>query len=167
MTRPARTIGGAAVAAVLVGILVNALALQKERHPAAFVTPPKQAQVAPAVEPPAPAPAVAVQESAPVDIQPPARPANLGAETTGSVHANDPIRDLLRGDPGKDSDVKHLTLSAQNALIKLGYAVKANGVAGPSTQQSIREFERAHGQTPTGEVTPKLVRQLAAAAAPH
>ena len=56
------------------------------------------------------------------------------------------------------------TLAAQNALIKLGFAVKADGVDGATTRQAIQQFERAHGFIPLGEITPKLVKELTAAA---
>jgi peptidoglycan hydrolase-like protein with peptidoglycan-binding domain len=55
-------------------------------------------------------------------------------------------------------------LGAQNALVKLGYAVKPDGADGAATRQAIREFERAHG-LPQTEITPRLVKQLNAAAA--
>ena len=58
----------------------------------------------------------------------------------------------------------HLAIAAQSALIKLGFAIKADGVAGASTQQAIQQFERAHGLAPSGEVTPRLVKLLSAAA---
>jgi hypothetical protein len=140
MSRPMRTIAGAALTAVLTGIIVNALLLQKS-HRVAAAEPP--AQSAPAKAPPPPP-------------SPPAQTASANA---------DPIRDLLRTDVSKDnSDSKRLIVAAQNALIKLGFAVKADGVAGASTQQAVQQFERTHGLIPSGEITPKIVKQLTAAA---
>ena len=164
---PARSIAGAVLAAILVGIIVNALALQKERHPAPFfaskpAAPAQAAVPAPAAIPVAPAVAAAPDNS-PVAVQPPVRPSSLGAAPDASAaRSTDPIRDLLRGDVGKDAS--HLTLAAQNALIKLGYSVKANGLAGPATIAAIHEFEHAHGLAASSEITPKLVKQLTAAA---
>jgi hypothetical protein len=166
LTRPATTIAGAAFAAVLVGILVNALALQRER----IHLPSLPAARAPVAEAPraAPAPAPAADASA-QPVTPPARPADLGAAAdiapppAPPAARGDAIHDFLKGD-AHDPDARRLTLAAQNALIKLGYSVKADGVAGASTQQSIRDFARAHGIAST-EITPKLVRQLTAAAA--
>ena len=161
---PARSIAGAVLAAILVGIIVNALALQKERHPAPFFSA-RSATQAQAAAPAQTAVAAALDASA-VAVEPPARPANLGvpADAAASVAARsgDPIRDLLRGETGKDAS--HLILAAQNALIKLGYAVKADGVAGASTIAAMHEFEHAHGLAASSEITPKLVKQLAAAA---
>jgi len=156
---PARSLAGAALAALFVGIIVNALALQKERHPAPFF----------AAKPSAPMQPAPVQTGAAAEasvVEPPARPTGLGsvpdAGASAAARSGDPIRDLLRGEAGKDA---HVIALAQNALIKLGYAVKADGVAGASTVAAIREFERAHGLPASSEFTPRLVRQLVAAAA--
>jgi hypothetical protein len=168
MSRPARTIAGAVLTAVLTGIVINALLLQKS-HRIVAVEPPALAK--PPAPPPAPPPAQVppAAESAPAPAEPPARPADLGAlidTTAAPTHSGDPIRDLIRTDSGgKDaSDAKRLTIAAQTALIKLGFALKADGVAGASTQQAIQQFERTHGLIPMGEITPKIVKLLTAAA---
>jgi peptidoglycan hydrolase-like protein with peptidoglycan-binding domain len=100
-------------------------------------------------------------------VAPPARPADLGSQAEVApappTRSTDPIRDLLRGDAGKETT--HLTVSAQNALIKLGFPIKADGVAGASTVQAILQFEHARGMPPSGEITAKLIKQLGAAAA--
>jgi hypothetical protein len=166
LSRPARTIAGATLAAVLTGIVVNALLMQKEHRTAPFFAAPKPATAV--VEPPArPAsvPAPAIAESAPVVAQPPSRPAGLGAAGDAvpipPARSGDPIRDLLRGG---DKDASHLTMAAQAALIKLGFALKADGVEGASTEQAIQQFEHTHGLAASSEITPKLVKQLGAAA---
>jgi hypothetical protein len=164
LTRPARTIAGATLAAVMTGVIINALALQKSHRGA----PPAAPLAAPAAglgAPPA-QPATTSGESAPIVVAPPSRPADHGgvAETSGG--RTDPIRDLIRTESGpKDVEAKHLTLAAQTALIKLGFAIKADGLAGASTQQAILQYERTHGYIPLGEITPKLVKELSAAAA--
>jgi peptidoglycan hydrolase-like protein with peptidoglycan-binding domain len=104
---------------------------------------------------------------------PPARPAHLGAASEPAPptpppappapRSGDAIRDLLRSDSAKES--AHLTLAAQSALVRLGYVLKADGVAGATTTQAIEMFERAHGMPASGEITPKLVKQLNAALA--
>jgi hypothetical protein len=161
MTRPARTVAGAILAAVLTGIVINALVMQRERRAAPFFVP--VAIPAPIGQPPA----VPVAAEAPAIAQPPTRPINLGSETdvasASPPRSGDPIRELLRGDAGRDST--HLTLSVQSALIKLGFSIKADGVAGASTVQAIQQFERSHGVPPSGEITAKLLKQLGAAAA--
>lgn len=163
LSRPARTIAGAVLAAVLTGIVINALLMQKERRSTPFFAAPKPATAV--VEPPA-RPAPAIVESAPVVVQPPARPVDLGAASdpvpAPAPRSGDPIRDLLRSDGTKDG--AHLTIAAQSALIKLGFAIKADGVVGASTEQAIQQFEHAHGLASSSEITPRLVKQLSAAA---
>ena len=163
LSRPARTIAGAALAAILTGIVVNALLMQKERRSAPFFAAAKPAAIV-ADAPAAPSPAPV--ESAPVVVQPPIRPTHLDAAAESPPlppsRSGDAIRDLLRGDSGKDAS--HLTIAAQNALIKLGFTVKADGVAGASTVQAIQQFERSRGVAPSEEITAKLVKQLNAAA---
>jgi hypothetical protein len=162
LTRPARTIAGATLAAVLTGIVVNALLMQKERHSAPFFAAPKPAVVV--AERPA-RPANAVVESAPAVAVPPARPVDVSTPTdpvpVPPPRSSDPIRDLLRGDA---RDTGRLTAAAQNALIKLGFTIKADGVEGASTEQAIQQFERAHGLAASSEITPRLVKQLSSAA---
>ena len=70
---------------------------------------------------------------------PPARPADT-AEAPRS--AQDPIAELLAGN---HDEASRLTMAAQTALAKLGYAVKPDGKEGAATEQALREFERAHG----------------------
>jgi type IV secretory pathway VirB10-like protein len=163
-------IAGAVLAAVMTGIIVNAMLLQRSHRLAAVE--PSAAQIAaakaPATASPEPATAPANIEAAPAPALPPARPADLGAlieATAAPTRSADPIRDLLRTDSNaRDGEAKKLTIAAQTALIKLGFSVKADGVAGVSTQQAVQQFERAHGLASTGEITPRLVRQLTAAA---
>jgi len=169
-TLPRRVYVLAAVAALLFGIGFNALLLQRGRHPAPLFAPPAPSLPAPsasAVPLPPPAPPETAREApalpAPAAAEPPARPAAADA----GVRDNDPIGALLRSESQNDDG--RLVLAAQNALIKLGYPVKADGNEGAATKQAIRDFERAHGLPPS-EITPRLVKQLNAAAtrnAPH
>jgi hypothetical protein len=163
LSRPARTVAGATLAAILTGIVINALVMQKEHRSAPLFG---AARLATEVSPPPAALAPATVQTAPVATQPPARPAGLGAASDPAPippsRVDDPIRDLLRGDAGKDP--AHLVTAAQNALIKLGFAIKADGVIGASTEQAIQQFERAHGLAPSAEITPRLVKLLSAAA---
>lgn len=168
LSRPARTVAGAALAAVLTGIVVNALVLQKARRTAPFYAASRPATTNPE---PAATPGPASVQSAPVVAQPPIRPTDLGA-TVDSIPAppsrsSDPIRDLLRGDQNHGDaarEAARLTIAAQNALNKLGFAIKADGVAGASTEQAIQRFERAHGLPQSSDITPRLVKQLGSAA---
>jgi len=156
---------GAALFAALVGIGVNALLLQRERHPAPLFgyAAPKLPSAAPAPAPPPPQKPASTEDNAPPAQSsaalPPARP----AESAGSSSsASDPIAELLAGEP--HGDASRLTLAAQTALAKLGYPVKPDGKEGSATEQALREFERAHGLPPATEITERLVKQLTAAA---
>jgi hypothetical protein len=159
---------GAALFAALVGIGVNALLLQRERHPAPLFgyAAPKLPSAPPAPAPPPPQKPASTDDNAPPAppapssaALPPARP----AESAGSSSpASDPIAELLAGEP--HGDASRLTLAAQTALAKLGYPVKPDGKEGSATEQALREFERAHGLPPATEITERLVKQLTAAA---
>ena len=156
----------AALSVALVGIGVNALLLQRERHPAPLFGIAAQQRPAPAPAPaaaPPPKPVSAEHEaSAPppsTAALPPARPA---AATQVSAPASDPIAELLAGEA--DSDASRLILAAQTALAKLGYPVKPDGKEGAATEQALRDFERAHGLPPATGITERLVRQLTQAA---
>ena len=164
---------GSGLAIALVGIGVNALLFQHERHPAPlFGSTPPAASSAPAnrasgaplgaksataereasAAPPAAAPSPAAL--------PPARPAESPEGSASSP--TDPITDLLRGEPPADGG--HMILAAQTALARLGYPVKPDGNDGPATRQALRDFERIHGMPASTEVTPRLLKQLTSAA---
>jgi Putative peptidoglycan binding domain len=156
---------GAALFAALVGIGVNALLLQRERHRAPLFgyAAPKVPSAAPAPAPPPPQKPTSTEDVAPPAQSsaalPPARPVeSMGSSLPGS----DPIAELLAGEPR--GDASRLTLAAQTALAKLGYPVKPDGKEGSATEQALREFERAHGLPPATEITERLVKQLTAAA---
>jgi Putative peptidoglycan binding domain len=157
---------GAGLAIAVVGISVNALLFQHERHPAPLfgspLPPATPAGRAPAASP-APRPASVEREASaapPPANLPPARPADAA---DGSAAApSDPITDLLRGEAHVDG--AHLIMAAQTALAKLGYPVKPDGNDGLATQQALRDFERVHGLPPSTEITPRLLKQLTLAA---
>jgi hypothetical protein len=153
---------GAALSVALIGIGVNALLLQRERHPA-----PLFGLAAPKLPSPSPAPAapqkpVSAEDNAPPAQSPEALPPARPAEAAGSSpSSSDPIANLLAGETHSDS---RLVLAAQTALAKLGYAVKPDGKEGAATQQALREFEHAHGLPPATEISERLVKQLTLAA---
>ncbi len=157
---------GAVLSLALVGIAVNALLLQRERHPAPLFgySQPKPALPASApTPPPAPAPKAAAEHEAPPAQPPAALPPARPAETGRSAPAaSDPIAELLAAETHDDGS--HLTLAAQTALAKLGYPVKPDGKEGAATEQALRDFEHAHGLPPATEITERLVKQLSQAA---
>jgi hypothetical protein len=158
---PARGYAAAALTAALVGIVVNALALQHARHPAPFFAHAPVVAAAPAPPPPAPpvAPAAAETASAPVAPTPPARPVQLGGAATSG--GDDAIADMLRADQQQEAQKR--LLAAQAALVKLGYVVKADGEPSAATSTALRDFERAHGLPPSNDVTPRLLKALTGA----
>jgi len=156
---PARGYAGAALAAVLTAIVVNALILQHQRHPAPFF-----AAHPPAAEAP-PTPTAKAREPGPVAVLPPARPAALASDAGSPAGGRgvDAIGEVLREEA--DKEAQKSILAAQNALIKLGYALGADGTLDAATAAALRDFERAHALPLSTEVTPRLLKHLTAAAA--
>ena len=157
---PAQVYLGAALSALLVGIGVNALMLQRERHPAPLFVPARpHASQASA---PLPAPEDASHAASTSTLAPMPALTRTIANGDAPSRAPDQIGDLLRDQNlGEGS---RLILAAQGALQRIGYAVKIDGAEGAATQQALRDFERAHGLPLTTEVTPRLVKQLISAA---
>jgi len=79
-----------------------------------------------------------------------------------AAHEPDAIGALLRGKSVNDDS--HLVRAAQVALAKLGYPVRTDGAEDSATRRALRRFERAHGLTPTAEISPELVKRLTSAA---
>ncbi len=162
---PARTYVAAGLLALLIGIAVNALVLQSRRHPAPLFAP-SPATLSPtppnAIPVPPPPPPDAVREASPPAPAAPEPPARPPAAAGSAARPTDQIGNWLRGEAQGDDG--HLVLTAQTALVKLGYAVKADGNEGAATHQALRDFERAHGLPLTTDITPRLVKQLEAAA---
>ena len=152
---------GLAVFLVIVSIGVNALVLQRGRHPAPLFAPFAAPPPPPASAAPPPSEASSAAPTAAVPTEPPPRPPKV-ADAPVAPPVSDPIGDLLHSESKTDAD--RLTLTAQAALIKLGYALKPDGNEGPATEQALRDFERAHGLPVSPEISPRLVRQLNQAA---
>ena len=168
-----KTLGGYVAIAFcgsLLGVVVNAVVLQHERHPAPLfhsdppATTPAAAVAAPTAAPspdPQPAPAAATQSSrldeAPTPIARP--PATAAAPPKKADSIGDLLRNGGASDGGKDLAV------AQHALIKLGYTLDADGVMGADTLRALHEFEKSHSLPVSSEITPRLLAKLNAAAA--
>ncbi|GGH13712.1 hypothetical protein GCM10007036_12510 [Alsobacter metallidurans] len=169
---PGVTAVGAAGAAIGVGIIVNALALQNAPHPAPLFG--KGA-------------ADVVKVGAIPPVLPPSRPTDLGNSptSTASVVAaesprpqkaslstpsatpqpipRDAIGDMLRGG-SSGVELNKGVLAAQKALNKLGYGpVKADGVMGSGTRQAVERFEQDRKLPQTGELNPRTAKALASA----
>jgi hypothetical protein len=161
-----RGFAGAALLAMMIGIVVNAVALQHGRRldlppdpgRTAFVKPPSA--VAPA--PTSTVAAVASAPSAEAAPTPPIRPTPTTVALARAPRAVDPIADLLRSSSG---DNRRLVSAAQGALAKLGFAVRATGAMDANTRSAIVEFDKSRHLPVSTEITPKLVKTLTSATA--
>lgn len=166
LRRPGQTILCATFAGLLVGIMANALFLQTARHPAPIFGPPlptRPLAAAPApVAKAAPADfAAAAQPPAFVPVPPP-RPADFSVAAREAEVQKDQIGSLLKGAAAPAPETTRLVASAQRALAKLNYPVKADGVMGATTRQSIEKFELSRKLPITGDLTPRTLRELSA-----
>jgi len=76
--------------------------------------------------------------------------------------AHDQITELLSGSVPASGTAQRVS-AVQRALDDFGYGpVKATGTIGPETSAAIRKFESARKMPITGQVSPRLVRELAA-----
>ena len=165
---------GYVLALALLGIVVNAVVLQRERHPAPFFagdpTPPASAPAAPLVPAPpanisasAPAPAP-MTKAAPVETVPPlppARPLERTPAPTTSAHVGDALGELIRASNGADAKT---VAAVQKTLVRAGYVLTADGVLGDDTVDALKDFEKTHGMPISTELTPRLLNKLTAAA---
>jgi hypothetical protein len=158
----------AALAAVMAGIIINALTLQHARHPSPFFAakgrPTSIAAKNPMEPPPPPPPTSSSSLVSELPPAPPPRPVGLGApnEPVFPSRTADPIADLIHSGGSKDSS--RLVAAAQIALVKLGYSIKIGGPPGADTAAALHDFEKAHGLPLSTEVTPHLIKLLNAAA---
>ncbi|GAC1330698.1 MAG: hypothetical protein NVSMB26_08350 [Beijerinckiaceae bacterium] len=170
--RPIETAAGAVFTALMTGVLINAIALQSVRHPSPLFSPAPTGVVATAapVEAPKPLPRpVSVALAPPVSAPPVAvapHPVAVAHETPDPAEAKAPdaIGQMLRsgasaGVPAPDA---RRVLAAQKGLVKLGFVLRPDGVIGATTRQAIEKYERERGLPPRGELTPKLMREIAA-----
>lgn len=148
------TVAGAALAAMMIGIVVNALALQHGRRLALAPDPTAVAAIKPAPTPVVRAPAHAVETPTPA-------PRPTVVALARAQKSDDAIADFLRA---QAPEKRRLTLAAQEALVKLGFSIKATGALDAQTRSALREFEKSRHMTASTEISAKLVRALKAAA---
>jgi hypothetical protein len=173
--RPVESIACAVAAALLTGILLNALAFQNARHPSPlFGTP---IAIAPQADAPKPVPRPLSINAAPLPIAPATQPVPIPTRPIGTprdaetapAKAADAIGDMLRAAPDAAASASSPSaieaariLLVQKGLVKLGYAVRADGVMGSTTRQAIEKFERERGWPARGELTPRVLREISA-----
>ncbi len=62
--------------------------------------------------------------------------------------------------PNPAIDSSKRILAIQEALKKLGHQIKTDGVAGPDTRIAIESFERAQKLQVSGQMSPRVVREI-------
>ena len=179
---PKDVIAGALALAAIIAIIANALLMQAGRHPApmfgTLTTLP--ATALPVV---ASVPASLLPRPRPVEADtalPETRPAEPKAadpltnlvKTTSTVQAataNIPRPPLAVPVSSRVDSVpvsvggSHRVAAVQRALTEYGYGqLKPTGVVGSDTQAAIQKFEKARRLPVTGQVSDRLVRELAA-----
>ncbi|HEX4040615.1 MAG TPA: peptidoglycan-binding domain-containing protein [Xanthobacteraceae bacterium] len=140
--RPVDSVAILLAAAASLLIVVNALFLQTGAHPAPFFA--------------NPAPAPVANSDAPKPNNPPPRPFAAGtAPQPVAMRRDDPIADLIGPSPR--------IAAVQRALSDYGYGqIKPSGILDDATSTAIEKFDRERGLPVTGEVSDRLVRELAA-----
>ena len=141
--RPVDTFAVLAAAGASIVIVVNAVFLQVGSHPAPFLVNPKPAQLASHDEPRHPEPALSRSPPATLAPQPVAE------------RRDDPIADLIGPSPR--------IAAVQRALSDYGYGqIKPSGMLDNATSAAIEKFQRERKLPVTGEVSDRLVSELAA-----
>jgi hypothetical protein len=184
---PKDVIAGALALAAIVAIIANALFMQAGRHPApmfgTLTTLPAGASPVVATVPasllPRPRPVEAdtvLSETRPVDPKAAdpkaADPMTSLVKTTSTVQAataNIPRPPMTVPVSSRVDSVpvsiggSHRVAAVQRALTEYGYGqLKPTGVVGSDTQVAIQKFEKARKLPVTGQVSDRLVHELAA-----
>lgn len=116
-----------------------------EKTPVANPTsPPSQDEIARILSAgaPKPAPSVEVRPANRKPAPPRQKPAQASSAQASSVQASPAV------------------LKAQEALVRLGFVLKPDGVAGATTKAAIARYERDHGLPARGQLTPAMTRRL-------
>ena len=132
-------------------ILVNALFLQKGRHPAPMFTEVGQPAGPTTGSIPMPLPKPQASARLPTATLPAAPVKTAAAPRADS--RTDPIAELL--------EPSNKTASVQRALAEFGYGqIKPTGTLGPETRAAIEKFERERRLPVTGQISERLTREL-------
>ena len=181
---PKDLVAGVLVLAAVSAIIVNALFLQAGRHPAPIfgsvvVMPaPGPASASPLPRPRPVEADAAVSESRIAEPRPPERPAepkaadpltNLVKATSAAPAAASnimrppaPVPVSSRAETPASSGPRRVA-AVQRALTEYGYGqLRPTGTVGSDTQAAIQKFERERKMPVTGQVSDRLVRELAA-----
>jgi predicted component of type VI protein secretion system len=175
--RPGAALGSIIAVAAASAIAVNALGNQTASHPAPLfaskterATAPRPADPSPAATPVPPSRPMAAAVPAPAPVVAP-QPVPAPAPQAAPRSANrDALGDFLRGMDANGgapvaAEPQKSIAGAQRALVKLGYGpLKVDGLLGQGTRQAIERFEKDRRLPVTGEITPRILRDLSAQA---
>jgi hypothetical protein len=179
---PKDMIAAALALAAIIAIITNALFMQAGRHPAPMfgmvTTLPAAALPVVASVPANPLPRprpveadIALPETRPADprIGDPLTSLVKTTSTVQATTANIPRPPLAVPVSSRVDSVtvsiggSHRVAAVQHALTEYGYGqLKPTGVVGSDTQAAIQKFEKARKLPVTGQVSDRLVRELAA-----
>lgn len=176
---PVAIMGTIAAIALSSLVIVNALWWQDGQHPSPLFGEPSATKSVAVRDEPLPPPRQARNTAARADATSP--PARSSAAQTPPVppaspqaippkpSADDPIAHLLttgsppsaaRGTTVSSAGASNKgVLGVQKALIKLGYAITADGLNGPATRQAIAAFEKLEGLPITGDPANAAMRK--------
>ncbi len=175
---PKDSIAAALACAAVIAIIVNALLLQAGHHPSpmfgaavALPLPPSTSSSTSPLPRPRPSQADAGGDDA-------------RAGETGSIEIRDataiahPVKAVSTSHPAARAAAPHSSrrdplgelivssrrvVNVQRALTRYGYGqLKATGTVGPDTQAAIQKFERERKLPVSGQISDRLVRELAA-----
>ncbi|PJG57111.1 peptidoglycan-binding protein [Bradyrhizobium forestalis] len=189
---PKDTLAGLVAVAAIAAIVANALFLQTGRHPAPMfgtvINLPAPSSVP--LSNPMPRPRPVGADTSPLEpratefrVEP--KPAERAAEkapekpveATASTRSNDPMTNLVKATtstppsalrppapiPAQSPAARRIA-GVQRALSEYGYGnLKITGAMSGETQSAIQKFEREHKMQVTGQVSDRLLRELAAA----
>jgi len=189
---PRDTLAGLVAVAAIGAIVANALFLQTGRHPAPMfgtvINLPAPSAVP--LSNPLPRPRPVGADTSPLEPRatefraepkpieraaekPPEKP----VEATASTRSNDPMTNLVKATtstppsalrppapiPAQSPAAKRIA-GVQRALSEYGYGnLKITGTMSAETQSAIQKFEREHKMQVTGQVSDRLLRELAVA----
>ncbi|WGD49690.1 peptidoglycan-binding protein [Bradyrhizobium sp. CB1650] len=189
---PKDTLAGFVAFAAVCAIVGNALFLQTGRHPAPMfgtvINLPAPSSVA--LSSPLPRPRPVGADTSPLEPKPTEfrvepKPAERAPEkpveaTASTPRSGDPMTNLVKATtspppsvaiarppapiPMQQSPAARRIAGVQRALSEYGYGqLKVTGTMSNETQSAIQKFEREHRMAVTGQVSDRLLRELAAA----
>jgi len=159
LRNPRDTIAGAVAVIAVLAIIVNALFLQAGRHPSPMFG---STIVLPQTPAPPRVAAVPTEAASPLPLPRP-RPSESDAPLVEQPKSDDPVGNLVSATSIPAADSSRVA-AVQRALTEYGYGqIKPTGTIGADTQAAIQRFERERKMPITGQMSDRLVRELALA----